>query len=925
MTQVHDNMKRISVIVPIISSMGRQHLFEQTIESILSQRGLSHLFDLELVIAGAFDNKKLQEYIFTLISSRKIKVQYIEKRFKNTASAVNKGIQSISYEYVSVINCGDTISKDFIISCLADFPDDLSIPFIASRSYNQNQNKEIKTKESVLNCERFGSQNIIILSDTPSYIHTSINAAVFRTEVLHNFALNEQLPYLSNVDFTMRILLHFGKYAVQKTTKYYFCVPQEDDYLYYTPLRHKDFYHTAVEQVLTPLLSQIKKQYNSVPAFIQFSAMYILQSIFLSNENNFNKKTMDKAELDKFLSHVQSLFFMIDDEIILNTNKSAVLTYTLETALMFLNIKHGQNNVSFDYREENDDICLYLNGIKTAKLSEQTINIHVMDYVDNKLNIDGSFERVFEEEQIKLYAIHNGGEYLLENNDRYSLTKFFGRGAYKKFTFHLELTLDSKRDRQDIRFAAEICGKRIDLPVFFIHHWAKLTNSPKNAYWRFNKYMAVYENNCIVITLPQKSYVLTREIKFMAELFSQSKLIFILRLLYWLTRPYFRKKRIWMMYDKFYKGGDSSEYFYRYSAKKNDGIKKYYIIDENTSDYKRLVKDGYKPVKTRSLMHRLVFLNSDIVFITNSTAFSFNGYGVDRSRYIRGLCNFPTVCLQHGLSVQKCAIAQQRIFDNTRLYFIASKYEKQNLLHHAYEYEGFDILKLTGIARYDGLKNDDKRQILISPTWRMYNSMPVRLSEGVKRDYNPEFKKTVYYRIYNELIKNKKLISTAEQNGYAIKYLLHPIISSQANDFDTTGPVEVIPSAGNINYEKILTQSSLLVTDYSGIQFDFAYMKKPVVYFHPEELPPHYEDGCFFYESMGFGEICTHTSMLVDTLCAYMQNNCVMDEKYKNRVDDFFAYSDHNNCERIYKEVIKHQEIIDRDKMRTTQKNISSK
>ena len=83
---------------------------------------------------------------------------------------------------------------------------------------------------------------------------------------------------------------------------------------------------------------------------------------------------------------------------------------------------------------------------------------------------------------------------------------------------------------------------------------------------------------------------------------------------------------------------------------------------------------------------------------------------------------FGSMCLQHGLSVQKCAIAQRRIIDNTLMYFLASKFEYENLSKHAYGYQGFDILKLTGIGRYDGLINNDKKQILLSPTWRMYNA-----------------------------------------------------------------------------------------------------------------------------------------------------------------------------------------------------------
>lgn len=94
------------------------------------------------------------------------------------------------------------------------------------------------------------------------------------------------------------------------------------------------------------------------------------------------------------------------------------------------------------------------------------------------------------------------------------------------------------------------------------------------------------------------------------------------------------------MYDKLYKGGDSCEYLYRYCADKKDGISRYYIIDKNTSDYKRLKADGLKPVKNRSFKHKMLFLNTDIALITNSNVFPFNGYSMDRSRFIRGLCNF---------------------------------------------------------------------------------------------------------------------------------------------------------------------------------------------------------------------------------------------------------------------------------------------
>ena len=90
-----------------------------------------------------------------------------------------------------------------------------------------------------------------------------------------------------------------------------------------------------------------------------------------------------------------------------------------------------------------------------------------------------------------------------------------------------------------------------------------------------------------------------------------------------------------------------------------------------------------------------------------------------------------------------------------------------------------------------------------------------------------------------------------------------------------------------------------MVTDYSGVQFDFAYMKKPVVYYHPEELPPQYESGHFSYAEDGFGPIISKQAELVDALCDYMKNGCAMEERYSDRVGRFFRYTDDRNCERI--------------------------
>ena len=61
---------------------------------------------------------------------------------------------------------------------------------------------------------------------------------------------------------------------------------------------------------------------------------------------------------------------------------------------------------------------------------------------------------------------------------------------------------------------------------------------------------------------------------------------------------------------------------------------------------------------------------------------------------------------------------------------------------------------------------------------------------------------------------------------------------------------------------------------------------------------------------MGFGEVCREEEDLVQLLIDYIENDCKMKDKYIERVDDFFFYTDKNNCKRVH-EAIKNIPVID--------------
>jgi CDP-glycerol glycerophosphotransferase (TagB/SpsB family) len=122
----------------------------------------------------------------------------------------------------------------------------------------------------------------------------------------------------------------------------------------------------------------------------------------------------------------------------------------------------------------------------------------------------------------------------------------------------------------------------------------------------------------------------------------------------------------------------------------------------------------------------------------------------------------------------------------------------------------------------------------------------------------------------------------------------------------------VVMPGVDAGYEELLVRSDLMVTDFSGVQYDFAYMGKPVVYFHPDELPSQYGHGAMNFETMGFGEVVRTVEQAADILCDYMRRDCTIEPRFAARIDDFFEYRDDHNCARIladYVEYVAREEV----------------
>ena len=115
----------------------------------------------------------------------------------------------------------------------------------------------------------------------------------------------------------------------------------------------------------------------------------------------------------------------------------------------------------------------------------------------------------------------------------------------------------------------------------------------------------------------------------------------------------------------------------------------------------------------------------------------------------------------------------------------------------------------------------------------------------------------------------------------------------------------------NVVYNEIYAKSKLVVTDYSSAAFDFAYIRKPIIYTHfdKEEFfgGGHIMGnavGYFDYEKDGFGEVEYDKEGTVNRIIEYIENGCKLKPEYRRRIDEFFAFDDKNNCKRVYEKII---------------------
>lgn len=347
------------------------------------------------------------------------------------------------------------------------------------------------------------------------------------------------------------------------------------------------------------------------------------------------------------------------------------------------------------------------------------------------------------------------------------------------------------------------------------------------------------------------------------------------------------RRPVWLIGELPYKAQDNGLQFFKFMRDEHPEIDAYYVIEPNSPE--RVNLDGYDHViDFRSHDHIQVALAADKIIGTHHPDFL---YPTREPRFQKAL-HAESVFLQHGVTAAKWMVPNYGKFIsgfNVDLITVCSEREKEFFVKD-FGYTPEQVA-VTGFARFDALLADDvdvrPGQLMIMPTWRAWLQDP---------DY---FAESEYFQRWNSLLTSERLGSLMEKYQLEPVFCLHPNMQQYSSHFRDAGIRVVVQ--GDTDVQLLLKQSSMLITDYSSVAFDFAFLHKPVAYYQFDTrrfAQPHADP-----EREYPGPVVADEDQLLDAIETAYASDGEMDQKYLERADRFLAHRDTNSRERIYQAI----------------------
>lgn len=872
----------VSVIIPTYND---EKYIEECIQSIMKQDYDTNLIQIIIINDGSKDNTK---QICEKLASESKNILLINKENSGVSEARNEGLKKAEGKYILFLDADDMLEEHSMKELVRFFNvhyDEIDMVTYPLKFYNDGKKREHYRYELYEN-----GSGIYDLNDYPYLSQTTINTMIKNEK--EKVLFDVTLDYSEDESFNTEILM--------KKKKIGFC--KEAAYLYrrnansVTKTKTNPYYgFETITRYNEGLIIKFKDKEGKVPKYIQA----IILNAFrwrIRNDEIFPYH-YEKEKFQQAMNRIKHILQYVEVDTIMNMpgmdkyHKLYIINLKESKVSVVLN-ENGFDAYADDFLVEHAKrIAMRINKFKC-----RGCQLEILGYVRSVILLYKDFKLFYKTMDKQGNITREEVPVFLSNFSKYKskmdVTKIYG--------FDIQIDISSI---QRLSFEVEI-----DKQIFPINY--EFSNFVPFNTW-FRSFIA--SKKILSYNKKRRRFVF-REATLYRKIATKLKKNAILlknkrikAVIYRLCSKIYSKNRIWLYCDR---DGvfDNGYYQFMYDISKDDNIQRYYIYDDEFEK----IQDEFKGVNKKQLVkygtvkHKLLYLASSKVLTSFQAMSYYNPLGKNMKCY-RDILKYDLIYLQHG--ILHCHTPW--IFSNEKneieKVVVSSQYETENFIKN-YNYFDRNLIK-SGMPRLDfiDVKSEGKNKIVYAPTWRKHliGDLTADNRRILKKK---QFLESDYYKKINALLNSQALIKMLEKRNYIFEFKIHPVFRDYIDLFKTKSK-NIIINADSVNLEEY----KLFITDYSSYVFDYVYLKRPIIYFLPDE--EEFNAGLHIYRKLdlpieeGFGPITKTAEELVEKINFMIENNLMVEEKYQNRMDNFFINID-NHREKLYNDLRKMRRCI---------------
>ncbi len=350
---------------------------------------------------------------------------------------------------------------------------------------------------------------------------------------------------------------------------------------------------------------------------------------------------------------------------------------------------------------------------------------------------------------------------------------------------------------------------------------------------------------------------------------------------------FYLRRDVWLVAERLGMSAEENGYaFFKYCLDNHKDKKVYYVLNKEV-EVPADCPEPSRVIRRRGLRNFILLLKAESVFFTNDPRDAL----ITRQAWL--LKKVKTIFLRHGVGLYSHGKYLQKRSGNLDVVCCVSEREKK-ILTATCALKNNRHLRVLGQPRFDDLYNckGSGSYILMSPTWRYELA-----KKGVKSIEGSEFIKRLY-----EFFEATVLQAFLEENKLKIHFRVHFKLMQFLPNLKLPKNI-ILEDEATVKMKDSLKNSKLLITDYSSIMWDMAYMEKPVILYQFDRavfLKERSKSSFNMLDEEMFCPIVFDVNSLVSQIKKYFHSDYTLSIEEKEKLFSCFDFDDSLNCQRIF-------------------------